>query len=153
MHDAPSVTCPVGRSVWAALIVALLWLAGAAVVGLWSAQPQVTAWRVALAWGAVGCGALVSAWSIWRAREGVLAWDGEAWSWSRRGAAPAAGRVRPGLDLQRVLLVRWDGGTSGCWLWLERRRCGARWDDVRRAVYSRARPEALPAAEPPVAKP
>jgi len=153
MHDAPSVTCPVGRSLWAALITAALWLAGAAVACLWSVQPQTAWWHLALAWSAVAAGACIGGWSWWRAAPGVLAWDGVAWTWTQRGGAAAAGQVRPALDLQHALLVRWHDGEARRWFWLERRRGPGRWDDLRRAVYSRARPEALSAAEPPAAKP
>ena len=153
MHDAPSVNYPVGRSRWAAALGAAAWLGGAAVTLLWSAQPQVAAWRLAIAWTAVAAAALLS-WRAWRAAPGgVLAWDGAAWTWARHGAGGVSGDVRVALDLQRLLLVRWDGADGRLWLWLERASGRERWDELRRAVYSRARPAALPAGEPPAAKP
>jgi len=149
MHDAPSVSYPVGRSPWAAALAAALWLAGAGATLAWSAQPQVAAWRIALAWTAVGV-AGVAAWRAWRlAPRGLLTWDGADWNWNDAGG----GRLQVALDLQRVLLVLWHGGEDRRWLWLERASCPARWDEMRRAVYSRARPAALPAAQPPAAKP
>jgi len=100
----------------------------------------------------VAAGAL-AAWR-WRAQPtGHLAWDGAGWTWEA-GAAPAtAGRLRVSVDLQRVLLVQWRGDGPAHWLWLERAGAPERWADLRRAVYSRARPDALPLAQPPAAKP
>jgi toxin CptA len=58
------------------------------------------------------------------------------------------------LDLQRLLLLRWHGAAGGVqWLWAERARHPDRWDALRRAVYSRATPDALQGAKPPAAKP
>lgn len=153
MHDAPSVTCPVGRSSLAGAIVALLWLAGAAATALWSAQPQVAGWRLGAGWIAVAAGGFASLRMWWQAPEGELAWDGAAWTWTVPGGACTAGQLRAGLDLQHAILARWHDDTGRRWFWLERRRCRERWDDLRRAVYSRARPEALTADEPPAAKP
>lgn len=152
MQDAPSVTCPVGRSVFGGVLMAAAWLAGVAAALLWSAQPALATWRLALAWSAVAIAGVLALRSWLGAPEGVLAWDGSAWSWSA-GARPAAsGRLELSLDLQHTMLARWHDGGARCWLWLERRRCPERWSDVRRAVYSRAGSTAR-AAEPPAAKP
>jgi toxin CptA len=128
------------------------WLAGVAVALLWSAQPQVAPWRLALMWTAVAVTGVLALRSWARAAAGVLAWDGAGWTWREGAGAAAAGTIELSLDVQHTMLVRWHDGGSRRWLWLERRRCRERWDDVRRAVYSRARPHALP-AEPPAAKP
>lgn len=152
MQDAPSVTCPVGRSVFGGALMAAVWLAGVAAALLWSAQPALAAWRLALAWSAVAVVGVLALRSWLGASEGVLAWDGAAWSWSE-GARPAAsGQLELSLDLQHTMLVRWHDGGVRRWLWLERRCCPERWNDVRRAVYSRAGSPAR-AAEPPAAKP
>jgi toxin CptA len=155
MQDAPSVTCPVGRSVFGGALMAAVWLAGAVAALMWSAQPGLAAWRLALAWSAVAVAGALALRSWLGASAGVLAWDGNAWSWSEgAGARPAAsGQLELSLDLQHTMLARWhDGGAGRRWLWLERRRCPGRWNDVRRAVYSRAGSPAR-AAEPPAAKP
>ena len=153
MHDAPSVTYPVGRSHWGAGIALTLWLAGLVLTVLWSAQPQVTWWRLGAAWTAVAVGGAVAALAWWRTPAGAFAWDGAAWTWSPAGGVPVTGQFRLSLDLQHALLVRWHDEGAGRWFWLERQRRREAWDDLRRAVYSRARPEALPPAEPPAAKP
>jgi toxin CptA len=152
MQDAPSVTCPVGRSALGGALLVVLWAAGAATALLWSAQPAVAPWRLALMWAAVAIAGVVASRSWWRASAGVVAWDGAAWTWTERARAAASGNVELSLDLQHTILVRWHDGGARRWLWLERRRCRDRWDDVRRAVYSRAGPPAQP-AEPPAAKP
>jgi toxin CptA len=155
MHGAPSVSYPVGRSSWAAAILAGLWLAGAAAVGGWIATSAFS-WRqagtlaVLLAAGA-GAGA------AWRAQQspGRLHWDGAAWCWWPAGGPPVeGGALRVALDLQSVLLVRWSGPARGAWLWLERRADPSCWAALRRAVYSRADPQhALTGAPPPSARP
>lgn len=152
MHDAPSVSYPVGRSRWAGALAAAMWLAGLAGTLLWSAQPQVAFWRLALAWTAVAAAGVIALRTWWRAPRGVLAWDGSGWTWTPDGGRAAAGELQVALDFQRLLLVRCRAAGAGGWLWLER-GAGERWDELRRAVYSRARPAALPAAEPPAAKP
>jgi toxin CptA len=152
MHSAPSVTYPVGRSSFAAAVLWVIWLLAAAVTALWWAQARTPGWRVAMAWLlllATGLGA-GAAWR--RSAAGTLHWDGEGWSWPTAGGARAQA-LEVALDLQRWMLVRWNGGRGAHWLWLERSRCAERWDDLRRAVYSRARPEPLPRAQGRAAKP
>lgn len=151
MHDAPSVSYPVGRSRWAAALAASLWLCGLAGALLWAAEPQVTSWRLALAWTAVAVAGIVVLRTWWRAPRGVLAWDGSGWTWTPDGGQGVSGEVQVALDVQRLLLVRFRAAGAGGWFWLE--RGGQRWDELRRAVYSRAGPAAVPDAEPPAAKP
>lgn len=152
MHDAPSVSYPVGRSRWAGACAAALWLCGLAGSLLWAAQAQVAFWRLALAWAAVAVAGLVALLAWWRAPRGVLAWDGSAWTWTPDGGHGLPGEVRVALDAQHLVLVRFRAAGGGAWFWLERGG-GERWDELRRAVYSRAEPAALPDAEPPAAKP
>ena len=152
MHNAPSVSYPVGRPRFAGLLAACLWLAGAAVALLWLHQADATGWRqavMAAALLAIGGWALLS----WlRSPQGELQWDGAAWTGLPGLGAGAAG-LDVALDLQRVLLVRFRASRSAHWLWLERSRCPPRWLELRRAVYSRARPPGLPPSRPPVATP
>jgi hypothetical protein len=150
MHNAPSVTYPVERPRFAGLLAAGLWLAGGATTLAWLHASQFAGWRHAAAVAALvvtGSGALL-AW--WRSPQGQLQWDGTAWTGP---AGTGIDAVEVTLDLQRVLLVRARTGRAAHWLWLERGRCPHRWLDLRRAVYSRARPPALPPARPPVATP
>ena len=150
MHNAPSVSYPVGRPLFAGLLAASLWLAGAVVTLFWAHEADVPGWRqaaAALALAASGGWALRS----WlRSPAGELQWDGAAWT---APGKPGAGVLAVAADLQQVLLVRWHAADCTHWFWLERRRCPRRWLDLRRAVYSRARPQALPSAPPPAATP
>jgi toxin CptA len=150
MHSAPSVTYPVGRSRFAAALLLGLWLAAATAGTLWWLESPST-WRLALMATALAASGAVAArgWAI--APGGAIAWDGQAWSWSGEpeGRAPD---LLVGLDLQRWLLLRWTAGGSSHWLWLSRASRAERWDDLRRAVYSRARPQEPQQARPPAAK-
>jgi toxin CptA len=148
MHSAPSVSYPVGRSLFAAALLLLGWLAGAGATVLWAVQVQPTGWRLAAAALLLGAVGLLAAHSWWKAAAGTLAWDGDGWTWAAQGS----GTVSVSLDLQSWLLLRWEGEGCGRWLWLERAAGAPRWADLRRAVYSRARPQALPGAQPPAAE-
>jgi hypothetical protein len=153
MHSAPSVTYPVGQSRWGACLLVLVWLAGVAATLQWTLGHQVAPGRLAAAWFVLLAAGGVSAWKWWAAPRGLLSWDGAGWTLDAAVAPAAPGDLRVGLDLQRLLLVQWRGGGRTQWLWLERSGSPEHWDDLRRAVYSRARPEALPRGEPPAAKP
>jgi toxin CptA len=151
MHSAPSVSYPVGRSRWAGAMLLVAWALGACATALWCVQVQPSGGRALPVVALVVASGVAGGWSWARHPSGTLAWDGESWSWS--GERAAGGTLEVVLDLQRLLLVRWRGPSSGGWLWLEKSALPARWDDLRRAVYSRARPQALPGAQPPGAKP
>jgi toxin CptA len=152
MHSAPSVSYPVGRSRFAAGLLLVMWLFGAAATAAWTIQVQLPVWWRGGAWLLLAAAGAFAAWHWWRGPRGILGWDGQGWNWSGSGAA-AAGVPQVGLDLQYALLLRccWDGQSR--WLWLERASRPERWDDLRRAVYSRARAQALPDARAPAAKP
>jgi toxin CptA len=151
MRSAPSVTYPVGRSVFSALLRAVLWVAGTAAILGWIATARVDGVRTAVA---LACLVVVGAWAAWswrREPQGVLGWDGARWTFVTNGSEQA-GQLRAALDWQSVLLVRWTSGASG-WLWLDRSADPARWDALRRAVHSPASSEAAAGAEPPGALP
>ena len=152
MHSAPSVSYPVGRSRWAAALMSLAWLAGAAGIVRWTAQSDVAPWRDSVAWLALAGTGLFAAWNWRHSLRGVLAWDGSTWSLANAQAAAVPGQLRVSVDLQFLMLVSWRDAAGGNWLWLERASAAERWSDLRRAVYSRARP-ALPTAGSPAAKP
>jgi hypothetical protein len=148
MHNAPSVSYPAGRCASAGAAIAVIWSAGAAGIVLWSMQARVAPAALAAACLMLLAGGAL-AWRAWlRSPVGTLSWDGQGWSWVADTGAQA-GTPELALDGQRVLLLRWQGAGRAQWLWLERSALPARWDDLRRAVYSRARPEALPGAQPP----
>lgn len=148
MHNAPSVNYPVGRSRFAGLVLASAWAAGALAVVAWHSQVQAGVFRSVLAWSLVLLAGACAA-RVWlRTPAGLLAWDGQAWNWTV-GDWVLQAHPEVALDLQQVLLLRLGSAPSFPWLWLEKRTAPARWDDLRRAVYSRARPEGAPGAQPP----
>ena len=134
-------------------MLVLVWLAGAAATRQWTTQPDLALERVVGAWAALLASGCFAAWQWWAGPRGELAWDGSTWAWTPLGGPAVPGQLRVAVDLQRLLLVRWLAPGQSRWLWLERAGSAGHWDDLRRAVYSRARPEALPVPEPPAAKP
>ena len=90
----------------------------------------------------------LAAWSArhWRqAAQGLLMWQQGQWLWRAQAQAPGQGADEPleGVSLawdgQAVLLLRLKPDAGGpAWLWLERWRDPARWDDLRRAVWAEA---------------
>ena len=151
MHNAPSVTYPVGRSSLAGALLGTVWACGALCCLAWWWQ-GAGGWRLALM-AAVVAIAGACAWRAWvRSAAGTLAWSGECWTWHAAGKEES-GAPEVSVDLQAMLLVRWNGDATHRWLWLERANDPPRWADLRRAVYSRARPDALRGANPPTATP
>jgi hypothetical protein len=151
MYSAPSVTYPVGRSRFAGALLLAGSVLGCVAVGAWwwQAGPgPLTAATACLS-------AIAAAWlalAHWRgSATGTLAWDGEAWTLTSGGNGEE-GEPEAALDIQDRMMVRWRCGAHSRWLWLERARAPHRWDELRRAVYSRARPAALPGDAPPAAK-
>ena len=150
MHNAPAVSYPVGRALFAGLAAGGVWFAGAAVTLAWTWSADAADWRQAGASVAVAVTGAAALASWLRSPTGYLRWDGPGWTAPHTSQAGALEVV---VDLQQVLLVRWCGPGFSRWLWLERRRCPDRWLDLRRAVYSRATLQALPPARPPAATP
>ncbi len=71
-----------------------------------------------------------------RQSEGLLAWDGQSWSWEAQGVQ-CVGELRPRLDWQQGLLLEFlPLGGRRFWLWLERGMAPLMWDGLRRAVYA-----------------
>ncbi|MDB5894040.1 MAG: hypothetical protein JWQ88_1571 [Rhodoferax sp.] len=157
MHNAPSVSYPVGRSRFFGLMLGVLWLAGAALVVAWCWDQAIPGWRQATALASLPISAACARHS-WRAMcPGILRWDGQVWLWRPsslgEGADAEPVTLHAHLDLQRHLLVslRQSSGQVA-WCWLESVQMPLRWADLRRAVYSPARPQAVldDAPEPPV---
>lgn len=136
MHSAPALTYPVGRSRFHGWLVGLTSLGGVLAGLLWNYQTDPAAWRQGLfvatvlgaAWLAVGT------WRQWSC--GNLNWDGQAWNWIDQTSA-LSGQISVHLDLQFCLLLclHAENGKR-LWLWPERGRDAAHWNDLRRAVFS-----------------
>ncbi|HZY20316.1 MAG TPA: hypothetical protein VFE82_17735 [Ramlibacter sp.] len=154
MHHAPSVNYPVGRSSWSGWILLALWGGATASCVAWFAT-GAAGWRGALAVVATVATGAWAGWAWWRQPAGRLDWDGAHWTLQGERRLPGGpGVLRPALDLQQVLLVRWTGPAGTRWYWLDRDWQPERWSALRRAVYSRAEQEdAPPGAEPPSARP
>jgi hypothetical protein len=152
--SAPPVRYPVGEGLvllWGMLI---LLGAGGAVLVFWLLQGAGDSLaRLALA-VVVWFVAASAVWHFWRNRvRGVLQWDGLHW-WleTEQPGKPAhslEGVLWVRLDLQSHLWVCLHGqDRRHAWLWLERQGAPERWGDLRRAVYSRPKPEASRVDEP-----
>lgn len=138
---APAVLYPVGRSAVLAAGCGSIAFGGLLALGYWAAQG---AWRHP--WWVVG--AVFATWIVvvafalrfWRALPaGDLHWGGAHWELKSAGRSVDGARLRVHADLQRFMLVRLESADQPpCWLWLERRAHPERWNDLRRAVYSRA---------------
>jgi len=151
MHSAPSVSYPVGRSRFAGGLLLCAWLLGTAACVVWQMALPSIGLR---SWGAAAALVMtagIAAWHWWRMPAGTLSWDQDQWSW-RGTPLPAGAALQVSLDLQHWMLLRWRSGRHSSWLWLERAGRPEQWSDLRRAVYSRARPEAPPAVRPSAAK-
>jgi toxin CptA len=141
MHGAPSVSYPVGRSRIAARLLLFLWIGGACcALAAWARLGHLD-WRAGLlVLFVVGTG--VAAWkgAPRGASSDVLDFDGSRWS-IRGTTGLQAARARVALDGQSWLLVRMiEPGSASRWVWLERRTMPTRWQNLRRAVYSRPIP-------------
>ena len=142
MHNAPSVSYPVGRCAFQ-----LGLLLGFAVL----TSTVLTAWALnhGLSWlWLSGLGAAVV--GLWQGRRaldqaGVLTWAVDTWYLHDQGpgSEDVFGEVQVALDLQIALLLRWQPASDTLrakpqWLWLEGQHCDECWQDLRRAVYQRS---------------
>lgn len=151
-YHAPPVSYPVGRSVWEACALSLLWCLAAllAVVGVaQGADP----WTQPAAWAALGAlvlllaaGAAGLAWHLRRRPEGELRWQEGGWHWlpanvhGTLGEPMPVDRIERACDFQRRLLLRLHGGAGlPRWLWLEQSVDPVRWLALRHAVWAQAR--------------
>ena len=114
-----------------------MWGIGLAGVVGWSVLAQPTWPRILLAIAVAALTGAVAGRAWFRTTAGMLSWDGEGWSWAER-THTEIGAPEVALDAQRILLLRWVAAKRVRWFWLERTVLPARWDDLRRAVYSRA---------------
>ena len=136
MHNAPTVSYPVGRSHFQAVLLIFLLFAALVTCFFWVAN-ALWDWRQGLMIVTLCLGVLF-AWQEWqRTPQGLLSWDGVVWCLS--GAQPSVmGSISVQLDFQFVLLLRLRP-LSGpqLWLWAERKRLEPLWVPLRRAVFSR----------------
>lgn len=145
MHNAPAVTYPVGRSSIQGLLCLVIWLLGVAVILTWAvASPGAARLAAASVLSVMVSALAATAW--WRTPCGELQWSTNTWQLQLDGGC-TAGQPLVAMDLQCSLLLRWrpDCGPAG-WLWVDRASVPARWDDLRRAVYSRAIVDAPPSS-------
>jgi toxin CptA len=144
MRNAPPVNYPVGRSSLGLWVLLGTWLATLALLAAWSALVPAHPWRQAASTVLLGASGVWVLRSERRRFRGALSWDGGAW-WLEGGGH--ASRVQPDvvLDLQRVMLVRTLSSMPRrtCWFWIDSKGDPGAWLALRRALYSRARPDAL----------
>lgn len=139
MHGPPAVSFPVGRSRVFGFLLLGACLTGALVCAAWYRQMDTHGWRLALALLVWSMGARL-AWQTWRGlASGLLHWDGREWQLQVAGLG-SVGQPTVRLDWQGGMLLSWQPGRGRPmqWFCVERARDPRRWDDLRRAVYSRA---------------
>jgi hypothetical protein len=140
MHNAPSVSYPVGRCAFVrrfsfglASLSGVVWLS-------WFMQQGTSA----LVWvaGGLWLGASVAAWRSYQAQGGKLTWDGQVWCWHDAPVHDdSLGELQVLLDLQHTLLLRWlpsdvSPSDHSVNLWLSAESAPEFWQDLRRAVYA-----------------
>jgi hypothetical protein len=139
MHNAPSVSYPVGRCAFQRWLYAFFAVLTSVVLSLWVLNQGLTfAWCMAVI--AAALGALLGCRAL--CQVGTLTWDGQVWCLHDLGSGheDALGEVRVALDVQKALLLRWQPASDTLhakplWLWLGSQGSSHRWQDVRRAVY------------------
>lgn len=139
MHNAPSVSYPVGRCAFQRGLYVGFTVLTSAVLWAWALHLGMT-----LAWYAAVAAMMVGLWLGWQAlcQAGVLRWDGEAWGLHgfHAGDEGALGDVHVVLDVQKALLLRWQPASDTLnakpqWLWLGAQAADDHWENLRRAVY------------------
>jgi hypothetical protein len=141
MHNAPSVSYPVGRCAFQRWLFVGFAVLNSTVLLTWAFNQGFTViWYVAV--GATTLGVLLG----WLAlgHTGTLTWDGQVWCLHDQdaGVEDALGDVHVALDVQKALLLRWlpTSDTLNAkpqWLWLGSQASDNRWQDLRRAAYQR----------------
>ena len=141
MHNAPSVSYPVGRCAFQRQLYLLLLLATLAVLGAWALNQGFTrVWCAAALLAMVG--GVLGALSL--RFVATLCWSGERWCLHDQSGkkSDVFGEVEVILDTQKTLLLRWQPTsdklpTSFVWLWLGAELSSSRWQELRCAVYQR----------------
>ena len=145
MHNAPSVSYPVGRCAFQRWLYAFFVVLTSAVLLAWALSQGLNAtWYMAVAAAALG---LLLGWRAFD-QAGTLTWDGQVWclhdlnQGQGQGHEDALGEVHVALDVQKALLLRWQPASDTLnakplWLWLGSQGASHAWQDLRRAVYQR----------------
>jgi toxin CptA len=143
MHNAPSVSYPVGRCAFQRVTWLTLSVITAAEMFVWF-MLQPVSWPMCLSGVATLLG-VVLGWRSLSTQTGTLSWDGQVWCWHSRGrgADDALGEIFVSLDVQKALVLKWQPtsgrlDTLGCYLWLDQESATQRWLNLRCAVYGRA---------------
>jgi hypothetical protein len=141
MHNAPSVSYPVGRCAFQRWLFIGFAVLASSVLSAWALNLCLSiVWSIAVA--AAALGVLLG----WRAlgQAGMLTWDGQVWCLHDQGLGfqDALGVVSVVLDVQKALLLRWQPASDTLhakpqWLWLGLQSSDNRWQDLRSAVYQR----------------
>lgn len=144
----PPVSYVLRRSAALAVVLVLLLFLSGSALAVWSIQGAgIVFWPMFVGWGLWGLAA-AGALQYWLGQfRGVLRWDGLHWQLDglQPQGVPWVLSFSPEvlLDAQTHLWVCVSpAGHSRIWLWLERSSQPERWMDLRRAVYSRAKPGA-----------
>jgi hypothetical protein len=142
MHNAPSVSYPVGRCAFQRSVLSVLFVLTSAVLLVWALNQGLSS-----AWFVAASATVAGLWQGWRAlgQQGLLTWDGQVWCFHDLGenVDDALGEVRVMLDVQKALLLRWEPASDTLpakpqWLWLGAQHSNERWQDLRRAVHQRS---------------
>ena len=142
MHNAPSVSYPVGRCAFQRVTFVALSGITASVMLVWC-MLQPVSWPMCVCALATLVG-IVLGWRSWQTPAGTLSWDGQVWCWHSRGDRldDEIGHIAVALDVQNTLLLKWQPLSDTliaprCYLWLGRGRAASRWQNLRCAVYAR----------------
>jgi hypothetical protein len=142
MHNAPSVSYPVGRCAFQRWLLSGFVLLASAVLVAWALHQGL-----GFVWWAAAAAYAIGTYRGWQALRyaAALTWDGQVWCLHDQstGQVDALGEVHVALDVQKALLLRWLPAsdtlqTKPQWLWLGLQTSDNRWQDLRRAVYQRS---------------
>ena len=141
MHNAPSVSYPVGRCAFQRWLYVFLMVLTLAVLLAWVLSQGLT-----FVWCAAAIAAALGAFLGWRAlgQTATLTWDGQVWCLHDQdlGHEDALGEVHVAVDVQKALLLRWLPASDTLnmkpqWLWVGSQSADNCWQDLRCAVYQR----------------
>ena len=144
MHNAPTVTFPVGPWSLRPLYLVALAAGGWAALAFWWQQPDALAARpmwLFVIW--LAC-LVATVWAARRDHSGTLRWNAGKWTWTSQSCA-RSGTLTMLVDVQQVLVVILRSDEGGArWFWLH---CGAdpsAWPALRRALVSTSGRRPLP---------
>jgi toxin CptA len=143
-HYAPVVQYPIGAALLLRGAVAgVIALVGVVLMvwGLQSPSGNMLAPIVMASLLYILCAGIAAKFA-WQLPRGNLHWDGRIWHWGDQ-ALEADDGLCVHFDAQHCMLLSLRfKRQADVWLWLERRAAPAHWGDLRRAVYSRPKPNA-----------